>query len=76
MEIEEIKKIHPQEGDYVVFKYDIDKIDLDITYEMFKNLESIFPNNQVIAIPVGTELEADDKKRIYEQLCEMFKACI
>ncbi len=64
----QLEKIHPQFGDIILMKFNLEEIDLDCVVQYFNELKELLPYNKIISIPNGIELSVTDKNKIIEYL--------
>lgn len=63
-----LETIHPQKGDVILLKFNINEIGLDNVHVWFEELKTQFPNNQLIAMPSNIEISLEDRQKLIEYL--------
>lgn len=46
-----------QQGDTLCIYWDFDKYPMDIAKDFFKTVEKVFPENQILFLPRGSQME-------------------
>ena len=62
----EIEKLHPYQSEVIVLRFNFDDIELDRFNNIFNNVKTNFPYNDIVVIPDKVSLESWGKDALEE----------
>lgn len=65
--MDNLEVLNVQPDDYIILKFDIDKLDYGTAMETLDTVSKTFPNNKVISLPDGASLQKFSDKEMLKR---------